>query len=183
MEGHFACSCGAKHRQGLPRNKTLNPEAVANRAKADGWRVDAYRRGVTRCPACQAKDRSGEKPNKVVTSMSDKVREATTHERVLIRGLLDKHFDDAAGVYLDGWSDQRIGEEVKVPWAIVTRIREVGYGPILVDPEVAALRAEIRAMEGKLATLSADGALAAKDLAALKARVEALATKRAAAAA
>ncbi len=70
-------------------------------------------------------------------------REATTAERVKVRALLDANFDDAAGRYLDGYSDQRIGEEVGVPWAIVARIREVGYGPIKVDPEIDAIRSEM----------------------------------------
>jgi hypothetical protein len=70
-------------------------------------------------------------------------REATTAERGKIRGLLDANFDDATGAYLAGYSDQRIADEVKVPRAIVTRIREVGYGAIKQDPELAAVRAEL----------------------------------------
>lgn len=89
-------------------------------------------------------------------------RDPTSAERVKIRGLLDKHFDDASGCYLDGYSDQRVGAEVGVPWAIVAKMREAAYGPIRVDPELQALRADIgrfkaeaEAMTGKARDLEA----------------------------
>ena len=62
-------------------------------------------------------------------------REPTIEERIKIRNLLDQHFDDSAGYYLDDMSDQKIGAEVNVPWAIVARMREAAYGPIRTDPE------------------------------------------------
>jgi hypothetical protein len=79
----------------------------------------------------------------------------TTAQRLRIRSLLDKHFDDEAGCYLDGYSDQRIGAEVDVPWALVTKVREAAYGPIRVDPEIAALRAEIAQARRQVEALNA----------------------------
>lgn len=102
-----------------------------------------------------------------------KMREATPQERVKIRAVLDKQFDDGAGCWLDGYSDQKAGEEVGVPWAIVTRIREAAYGPIRVDPEVAGLRAELVQIGRELVALTEKHAAATK-------RLEALAGKRAA---
>lgn len=148
----------------------LNPEVIAKRAAARGWKVDSHHASVTRCPACLVEAvarRKGEPLLKVVppapavaahppisstapkepapmaTPETKTPRGPTTEERIRIRNLLDKHFDDGAGCYLDDYSDQRVGEEARVPWAIVTRIREAAYGPIRVDPEMVAARAEL----------------------------------------
>lgn len=100
-------------------------------------------------------------------------REPTQAERLKIRAVLDKHFDDGAGCWLDGFSDQKAGEACAVPWSLVTRIREAAYGPIRVDPEVAALRAEMEQITRGVGALS-------DRLAAAVMRLDALAKKRAA---
>jgi hypothetical protein len=70
----------------------------------------------------------------------------TQAQRLKIRDLLDNHFDDKAGAYLDNYSDEKIGAEVGIGHAAVTMIREAAYGPIRVDPELAALRAELKGL-------------------------------------
>lgn len=75
-------------------------------------------------------------------------RELTQEQRMQIRSLLDRHFDDKEGCYLlneDGApvNDQSIGSMVGVPWGEVTKIREAAYGKILVDPVLAPLRAQL----------------------------------------
>ena len=145
----------------------LNPETPAKRAALKGWDADTYHPSVSRCPACKGKKTRGESPKE--TTMAPPLpkptgpatppqvatplpRDPSAAERLKIRTLLDAHFDDMRGAYIDGYSDQRIGTEVDVPWAIVTRMREAGWGPILVNPEMekvnedpAALRAKIEA--------------------------------------
>ena len=80
----------------------------------------------------------------------------TTHQRVAIRNLLDKHFDDDSHRYLEGWTDDKIAEEVKVPRVVVERIREVGYGPwVKEDPEITAIKAMIARIETDLAATKA----------------------------
>lgn len=93
-----------------------------------------------------------------------KPRDPTPQERVKIRSVLDSYFDDAAGCWLDGYSDQKAGEEIGVPWALVTRIREAAYGPIRVDPEVAGLRAELAQIGRELAALTEKHGAAQKRL-------------------
>jgi hypothetical protein len=73
-------------------------------------------------------------------------RTLTAHERTKVRQLLDGHFDELKGQYLEGYDDKRIGEECNVPWALVTQIRELAYGPIKEDPEKVAFRAEAKAL-------------------------------------
>lgn len=104
-------------------------------------------------------------------------REATTAERMKIRALLDANFDDATGAYLVGYSDQQIADEVKVPRAIVSRIREVGYGPIKVNPEIEALR---EAFHAHCKRVSEESKRSAAEIADLSARLAKLAGKPAA---
>jgi hypothetical protein len=83
-------------------------------------------------------------------------REPTIEERIKIRTMLDKHFDDSTGTYLDGMSDQVIGQSENIPWAIVAKIREAAYGPIRTDPEVVALTRRIEQLTSQLDQLKAD---------------------------
>lgn len=74
----------------------------------------------------------------------------TIEQKLKCRSILDRSFDDQAGCYLDGYSDQRIGEEINVPWSLVAKLREAAYGPIRVDPEITAMRNTIHDFERKL---------------------------------
>lgn len=177
----WACKCGATLEQQIPRGE-LNPEAVAKRASVAGWKVDSHHSSVTRCPACWAGKTKHSlacnepiNPNKVVPMIpKTEPREISQQERLRIRAILDKHFDDGAGCWLDGYSDQKAGEEAGVPWAHVTKIREAAYGPIKVDPEVAALRADMAKIAKDISTLQQHHADIAK-------RLEGLEKQRAAA--
>jgi hypothetical protein len=81
-------------------------------------------------------------------------RTLTAHERTKVRQLLDGHFDELKGQYLEGYDDKRIGEECNVPWALVTQIRELAYGPIKEDPEKVAFRAEAKALREEFVRMS-----------------------------
>ncbi len=177
----FVCAgCGADKFYPL-KGKTVPPDVAANWLSRDGWRSDAHSKTAIRCPACIAgRERhslTSEPPSAKVIKMAEPAksvpRELTQAERLRVRAILDKHFDDAAGCWLDGYSDQKAGEEAAVPWAHVTKIREAAYGPIRVDPEIAGLRAELTQIGRELA------ALAEKHTAAQK-RLDALIAKRAA---
>lgn len=137
-----------------------NPERACKAFRAMGWECDWSHPTRIACPSCvaeRAARRGGDRiEDKVVTLQQPKattMAEPTQDQRLRIRALLDKHFDDAKGFYLDGYSDQRIGAEVNVPWAIVQKIREAAYGPIKGDPELDAIKAAIGTMERDLAAL------------------------------
>jgi len=70
----------------------------------------------------------------------------TPDERLKVRSLLDKHFDDAKGRYLDGYSDQKVATEANVPRIHVETIRETAYGAIKADGELDKIRAEMLGM-------------------------------------
>jgi hypothetical protein len=179
----FACRCGQTLRLLEAAGRKLNPEHVAKRARAAGWQADGWRASITQCPACQAKDRGGESPGEKVIRMPEAqepapmppaTREPTPKQRLAIRAKLDANFDDDAGCYLDGQSDQKIGEELNIPWSWVARIREAAYGPIRVDPEVAALRAELAGLRAEQKKLD-------ERIGGVASRLEALGKKRSAA--
>ena len=86
--------------------------------------------------------------------VEDSPRQPSPSDKATIRQFLDGHFDDSKGMYLDGCSDEKAGLELNMPWAWVRDIREFAYGPIKVDPEIAALKAEINAISPKIAEIS-----------------------------
>lgn len=57
-----------------------------------------------------------------------------------VHNLLEAHFDDSTGLYLDGWSDERIAKDAGASADIVKRTRREGYGELKEDPEIALLR-------------------------------------------
>lgn len=160
----FTCQdCGDQHAERIPSN-SLNPEALAKRARAAGWEANSHGIAGTRCPNCihQRRRAAASTPLKkeapvtapatvtpIQPSPAPEAREPTTQQRLNIRGKLDAVFDDQAGMYLDGYSDQKIGEELKLPWSWVAKIRDAAYGPIRVDPEIVALRAEITGLQAE----------------------------------
>ena len=101
----------------------------------------------------------------------------TADQKAKIRVLLDGHFDDAAGCYLDGYNDQRIADEVGVPRAAVERIREAAYGPIKSNPEFEAIRAALGAARAEAERCFTEAKAAVDAVHALDKRVTALAEK------
>lgn len=138
-----------------------NPEKACKAFRAAGWECDWSHPTRRTCPACIAKHaakRAGERPDPKVIMLQPKqqgtnMAEPTQDQRLKIRALLDANFDDSKGFYLAGYSDQKIGGEVNVPWAVVQKIREAAYGPIKGDPEVEAIKASIAALEREIAAL------------------------------
>lgn len=161
----FTCTdCGDTLRTKINYG-SMNPEAIAKRVRAAGWECHSHKASATRCPTCQtrrAHNARGDTPNKDTPVTTPKAtlalvdREPTPDQRLKIRQKLDALFDDAAGSYLDGASDQKIGEDLNLPWAWVQKIREAAYGPIRVDPEVAKLKSDVAALQRAISAASAD---------------------------
>lgn len=169
----FTChGCGATADVVMNGHKH-NPEWVAKKVREQGWEADVWRRRLCRCPACAKSAPRSRPPVPAIDDPEEEtteampeitttskpgvpnaalatVREATQEERYRIRQMLDAHFDDAKGCYLDGYSDQKIGAELNLPWAMVTRIREAAYGPILVDPAVEQYLAAVAELEERI---------------------------------
>lgn len=105
----------------------------------------------------RARESTQEQPMREVKLSS---RELTNEQRRQIRIMLDQYFDDKEGCYLpkengEPMSDQSIGSIAGVPWGEVTKIRELSYGKIMVDPAIAALRTQMAELERDVATTRA----------------------------
>lgn len=148
------------------RPREGDPEVTIKRFIERGWMADAWKRSHCLCPTCQrtrkANDTDSEIRTEKVIPMHEKktateilteTREATPAEKAAIRRKLDECFDDAAGMYLDGSSDQSIGQALNIPWALVRRVREAAYGPIRSDPHLEKARADLKALREELASL------------------------------
>jgi len=81
-------------------------------------------------------------------------RTLTSHEKAKVRGVLDSHFDDQIGRYIDNYDDQRVGKETNLPWALVAEYRELAYGPLKADPIVEAVKAEAVVLRQEFTELS-----------------------------
>jgi hypothetical protein len=163
----FTCNdCGTTLDVRIPYGP-MNPETMAKKAVKQGWLAHPNRASDARCPACQAaralrahgdaapstQPLTEEAPVAANTNPPAE-RNPSGAQRLQIRQKLDAVFDDDAGCYLDGYSDQKIGGELNLPWSWVATIREAAYGPIRVDPEVAGMRAEVTALKTELEALS-----------------------------
>lgn len=178
-KARFTCArCDAHAEFPLIRQtRAFNPESTIKNAAGAGWDV---KHGSTRaeCPRCQNQRRErakGEKPGPKaeVIMLQPVTKPLTPDQRLRIRALLDKHFDDGAGRYLDGYTDQRVADELKVARVHVETIREAAYGAIRVPPEMEAAERAVAALEARLSPAEKLLADFAKAVADAKACVEA----------
>lgn len=162
-----ACGTNKEIRQG---DRSNNPEAVEKKFRAEGWEFSAWNPREITCPQCIAKRRDtrrgesgrkgeGEKAVPTLTlntpASADAVRppnktELTVEERALVRNLLGGCFDEKAGQYSEGWSDQRVAREAgDLPHKLVADLRDLAFGPVRSVSEIEVLRADLAALEKK----------------------------------
>lgn len=156
----FACiECAETIDVTIAPGGKMVPELLAQSARNHGWDVDAYRKNRIRCPAHTSKRRATDTDTELrrhearMANLKPDVvplREPTTDQRVMIRRLLEKHFDEGLGYYVEDWSDDRVAEEASVPRAVVERSREASYGPIRVSAETLAFKKQIAALRAKV---------------------------------
>jgi hypothetical protein len=151
----FRCiACGGTTEVTLGGRAT-SAQVIANIAKLRGWQADPNRANRIYCPVCLGEPvREDNTTQEVLMSnppKSAEPREPTPDERQRIRELLDKYFDDELGTYANGYSDDVIAAEVGVPRAIVTRIRDAGWGLIRQTPEIVEVRRELATLRKEYA--------------------------------
>lgn len=157
--------CGA-HECVTIKHGNDNPELIAKLFTARGWSASPWRHSDCVCPACVTARPKNDPESKIrnlkVVPMKEspkpsdiiaETRDATPQEKAAIRRRLDEVFDDAAGMYLDGQSDQSIGAALNIPWSLVRRVREAAYGPIRSDPQLEKARADFRALSDDVAAI------------------------------
>jgi hypothetical protein len=185
----FACvRCHATYDVAVKNGEPLSPIGISQKAARAGWQADASKKTRILCPSCLAAPRANDPDEllrKVVPMTVTPIKPAeqptpSADQRLKIRSLLDKHFDDGVGMYLDGMTDQRLSEMVGCPRIVVETIREVGYGPIRVDPVVAGLRGELEAIKRQLDTIQASMNATMARLTEAKEKIDRLSASRAA---
>jgi hypothetical protein len=136
-----------------------NPEVIAQRAGRFGWKADAYRKNRCWCPRCAGPRKPKPAPvpipeqGKVIPmTQAVPIREITAAQKQRVRSLLDKHFDDSIGAYLDGMTDLKVAEALGIPRTFVEQIRDAAYGPIRISPELSDARAALEALDKKIAS-------------------------------
>lgn len=177
------------------RTDELAPKEIAKVFHAAGWDFDPYNAERIRSPA-HAKITRIPRPkltlveNKPMTSRIPPgelplPRMLTPKERSAVRDLLDTHFDDEAGRYRNGYTDQGIGDELNIPYALVSGMREAAYGPIKSDPEIEAMEAamelckiEIDTAEDHLTKAMERLETARKEHDAIRGRLDTMAVRR-----
>ncbi len=173
-----------------------NPEAVAKEFRRRGWKADVQTASKARCPACvtakaphdpdellrQHQARQEQQEETMATIAPPSKTALTVDDKRRIRHLLDANFDDAQGAYLAGYSDQRIGAELGLPWALVSEYRDQTYGPIKIDPDVQAAKEMLIQIDQAIQTLRRDVdamvAVIRKDMETASARIAAATAKR-----
>jgi hypothetical protein len=99
-----------------------------------------------RCPECAAAERPQPKLH-VVEAMNDKPqpsRQLTKEDRRIIFSKLNEVYVDESTGYSETWSDANVAANLGVPNEWVKHIREENFGPLGVNPEIAALITEAR---------------------------------------
>lgn len=162
--------CGAVGRHWLTGR--LAPELVTKHFEQIGWELG---RRVS-CPACVAAAKPKKEKTMTVVPIKEaaKARALTPDEKTKVRQKLDGCFDEQRGVYLDGQSDQKIGEALGIPWASVRDYRELAFGPLKGNEETAALKADIDKLA---ASIAAEMARSSKEIGELGAAKDRLLTR------
>lgn len=188
----LACAkCGDRAEKRMHRGH-LPPDVVAKFFKRDGWALDPMKAHTVRCPSCQhPKEPKLTKETKVALAVvpaavtpappEPKITVTglilTPAQKILVRRKLDALFDEPKGIYLDGYTDQKIGEEIGLPWLAVRELREAAYGPLRSMPELDALVAQHQALMARTEQAVKDAAAIQKDAAALACSIQKLAAK------
>ena len=120
-------------------------EAIQAAFEAKGWTGFGIR---PLCPACTRTTRKPEDTpmlprQKITKAAMDQMPAPTPRQVVAIADALAERL--AEGRYRPGWSDHRLGDDLKLPAALVAKVREDLHGPLKGDPEIDALRGDLTA--------------------------------------
>lgn len=131
----FTCSkCGATDTMSLgSKGSGIATALVQQRMKARGWEIGSRASGDL-CPDCATKshkkhNKQEKQENNVVTFI--KAEEPPTmsrEDRRLIFAKIDEVYLDENTGYSDGWTDQRVANDLGVPVAWVKDIRAENFG-------------------------------------------------------
>lgn len=157
----------------LNMRSLLPPEVLDKKFHQKGWALDP-----NSCPNCNTKNQK-EKPEVSNTTMSEnpilRAVSADTHKATArMHQMLANYFDEAKGVFADGWGDERIAKETGLAAAHVAEVRSVAYGDIKEPEEITKLRADLNKIDKDLTEMLA---MAQKEVTDLKKQLAELTKK------
>ena len=142
-------AAGCDRQQSLKQTKSLPPEALAQKFKAHGWDMKIGRKRVV-CPRCRNKPKEVNDPMSKLTKIPTAKTSAqpvghapNPRQQRQIYSLLDEHFREDEGRYLNGYSDQKVSDETGIAVDVIRTCRRQAYGDIKPPSEVAAFQAEV----------------------------------------
>lgn len=158
----LTCSnCGAEAT--IHADPNCAPHIIVSKFVKLGWAANERNAAGCYCPACikgaKPKAKTTIEPETAARSASipsptAELPKGPTHEqRKRIAEQLRGCFDEDRGCYLDGETDQRIGERLGMPWSWVREVRDLLGFEIRIDPEIEALRAEVAALADMVVAL------------------------------
>ena len=119
--------------------RTVVPPSRARQiAVKNGWEV-AKKWKSAKCPACVANSEPNQSP----------ANETQKRGMRMVMVALNEAYDDSSNCYEQGWSDQRIADDVEMSVEFVARIREEFFGPVE-DPRIGELRSALTQERSKL---------------------------------
>lgn len=155
----ITCSCGHTNDLLIKTKTPMPPDQAAQHFAQRGW-VIGRNASFDLCPSCVAAElalRKAPRKDELMTkpSLADQLKAAVVPEpaapeglageliqpgqRVITRAdrrrimdVLDRVYPEPEKGYATGYTDQRVGEEMKVPWRWITLVREECYGPAIV---------------------------------------------------
>jgi hypothetical protein len=166
------CRCCGAHVEKQTTSRTPWPAPQArNLIIQQGWES---RGGRWTCPPCVA-NRKKEKPV-TLKVVSTAPRQPTVDDRRLIRMRVEEVYDTGTGIYSGEFSDAKVADELNVPVAWVSAIREL-YGddrcearPLSRD-DIAKAYADLKAESAKVEKLERDLRAALGDIDGIKQRL------------
>lgn len=112
------------------RGGVIAPEGIAAKFRNKGWSISS-RGNSDLCPNCQVKRpkvAENTESNVVELVRAEPPREMGKDDRrVIFAKINDVYLDERSG-YSRGWSDKRVAEDLGVPLAWVSQIRERDFG-------------------------------------------------------
>jgi|GEM_PF-1151040 len=158
----------------------LPEQVIAKKFAQKGWLLDP-----DICPDCQITTTTTTE-NDMTTNTKEAVPStAAIRAQARMMRLISEHFDEDAGEYLNGYSDQKISDEVGIALASVQNFRREGFGELKTPDELSSLRDDVVLFEMQVEemrksldnTINEGLAKLAKEHKALAAKVEELARK------
>lgn len=129
----------------------FDAEQYDKRFVRKGWTLDP-----NVCPACKARKKEERKmttQTKTAPAKATAVEAGTTGSLKAQRRmneLLLQHFDEDAGRYANGYSDQKVASETGLSLNVVTRYRTEAFGELKEPAELQALQHEIDGLQKRL---------------------------------